>query len=1162
MRLSPFKSTVCADKVALSALFSYNNYKLCKFNHDSRFRYIISLNGGKVMLHLILGRAGSGKTRYVSCLLGDLIENGAQHMVLLVPEQFSFQTERGLINLFGAKKASNVDVLSFSRLSDSVYHEFGGMVKQRIDESGQSAVISLALDAVKDNLDVFGGNCENVQLISSMLEIANEMKRCCVEPETLGRAADLMEDCTLKKKSNEIALIISAYNAILEQSFLNPNDELTILCRAIAENKFFGGRIVFIDSFSGFTAQEMNIVEQIMTQSVDTYITLCTDNLDETQDGMGIFSIVRKTGRRLIETAKRNNVRVASPIRLTEPYRFENDALRIVEAGLWNPYAKPSEEPTDAVTICEAQNIFDECDWVASAAKRLMREDGLRCRDIAVISRSSGAYEAKIKAAFKKYGIPAFEDNRQPIDSQPLMILVRQAFEIINGGFASDDIMRYLKTGLAGFSVEQISVLENYVLMWKISGNRWTEEWKSHPDGFQQEYSDDVKERLSEINSIREKVIMPLKRFKSKCEDKSGEEIARAVFSLLEDINAGENLKKFAIELDESGETSLAVEQSRIWDMLMNILDQSAVILKDTVISPVRYAHLLDIMIGVQDIGSIPQGLDEIQFGSADRMRTSNPRAVFIVGANEGVFPLTPASGGVLTESDRKKLIGLGVEIAAPFEQQAIEEYFMAYCALSSAKERLYVSYSITDISGSPSDGSAIVSQLEKLLPNCRRVNTVTADETDLIEGEKPAFELMAEKWNDNSPLSASLRKYFENRKDYAGKIAGVKRAAETLPAKFGDEAKATMLFGENMYVSASRIEDYYKCRFEYFCKFGLNAKPRKTAELDPMQSGTIIHYVLEKMIKKYGGKGLTELGGNEAENCIKELLKEYLNEYMGGISDKASRFTYLFSRLSKTLFALISQLAKEFAQSSFEPADFELSIDRDGEIKPLTLLLPSGGEISVRGKIDRVDVMKRNDVTYVRVVDYKTGVKEFHLSDVMYGLNMQMLIYLICLWNNGKERYGNIIPAGVLYMPARRPMPSLDRNASEAEIVRKHEGALRMNGLVLDSEEVIRGMETSAKGIFIPVRENKDGMKGSLISLEQMGKLAQKIDGLLVEMGETLHRGDIAAEPVFGSGYDACEWCDYSAVCGHEDGGSVRKILKTDNDKVLKELEAGEDNE
>lgn len=1111
------------------------------------------------MLHLILGRSGSGKTQYIRTLLRDLAGKGTQGMILLVPEQFSFESERAMLQLLGPRDAARVEVLSFSRLVDAVFRVYGGANGARIDDGGRMLLMSLALEQAQDHLELYARHRESPALAAKLLDLAAECRQCAVTTETLRQAADKLPDSALRRKVRELSLILDTYYALVARSFLDDQEDLDRLNETLLAHPFFRGRIVAIDAFKSFTVQEQHILSRILSQADEVYLTLCADAFSDKQGGMGLFSPVQRTARRVAALAKRQNVPVAAPVVLGRQRRFSSEAIAYLEQNLFRPEAGPFPGETADILLCSAQDQASQCDFVARTAKRLLREEGLRCRDMAIIARDVEDYREEMTAALRRYDVPVFEDSRQPVDAQPLMVFVRAALEAAQG-FGMEPVLRCLKTGLTNFTLSEISEFENYLLEWNLSGERLLRPFTQHPEGFGQAFQEQDVQKLESLNCLRERAIRPLERLRAACWEADGAQISRAVYVFLEETDAAGHLRALAQGLSDGGEEALALEQGRIWELLMQMLSQCAAALEGHRMPLARFAQLFDAVLASQDIGAIPQGLDEIPLGSADRMRVSSPRVVFLIGANEGEFPRTPSASGVFSDAERRRLIEAGLEMTDPFDLQAVEERLLAYQSLCAARERLYVCHTRSDGEGGAQAGSVILSELQRLFPHCPHLDAEEEGPLACVEGAAPAFRLAASRWRREDAFSAALKGYFASRADYAGRLASVGRAAEKSPVHFEKPENARRLFGDRLYLSASRVEVYHKCRFQYFCRYGLDAQPRRAARLDPLSSGTVTHDVLERLLRAYSPCQLHEMGPERRAQEIKRLLFAYLEEKMGGAQEKPKRFAYQFNQLAVVLEEVVGRLCEEFLHCSFTPVDFELKIDRDGPVPPYSLSLPDGGTLQIKGSIDRVDRMERDGKAYLRVIDYKSGGKEFLLSDVLSGLNMQMLIYLMCLWQNGGERYGEVVPAGILYMPVKAAPAALGRGATQAEIDKARAKACRMSGMVLDHSLVIDGMEDDGKGVFIPARRDKDGgVKGTLITLTQLARLRKKMDDILTAMGESLHRGEIGATPSFGAGYDrVCDWCDYKSVCGFEPGAPVRPIERLTHEQALERLGEG----
>ncbi len=1110
------------------------------------------------VLHLILGCAGSGKTFQAQQLLYRLAEEGREKLMLLVPEQYSFESERSMLSLLGPEHAQRVSVTSFTRLTDLVFRQYGGIAGKRLDDGGRSILMSLALEELSDQLPLYRRHARTPELASLMLSISTEMKMCAQSPERLLEISAAVPDSTLREKTKEIALILSAYDALVARTYLDPLDDLTRLAKKLREEPFFSGYTVAVDSFKGFTAQEFDVLECILRQAGDVYVTLCADRIDDPENGMGLFSLVRKTAQRLIRIAKNNNIAVAAPEYLAGGVRFRDPALAALERSVFRPGRESYPEKTDAVTIYQARDCYDEAEFAALTIRRLVMEHGYRYRDFAIIVRSMESYHTCLPAALERWKVPAFLDRPRAIDAEPLMRLVLGAFRIVRGGFQSDDVLAWLKTGLAGFSQDEISELENYVFLWKISGRKWREEWTENPRGFLETFGDEEAEILARVNDIRKRITEPLAEFSEAVRDTDGDGIARAVYRLLERIGAAESLKHLYRRLKDCGQHELAGQQVRLWDMLMEILDQTALVLRERRMDPQRYADLLRQVIRAGDIASIPQGLDEVTVGVADRVRPHEPKVVFLLGAAQGEFPQTAVQGGVFSTEERRELIRLGLTLADTPEDEAVEERFLAYSSMCSPSERLYLSAPSAGLDGEAKSPSVILSEALSALPHLRRLNALFVPPQAFASAPDPAFELAARSWRQDSPMLASLREVLGEREGFGPRLEALERAGNRLPMRLESPVCIRDLMEGGQHVSASQIETYHLCRFQYFCRYGLGARERRPAEMNPLEYGSLMHYLLENTLKNEGSEKLAAMSGRGRKKLVAEYIEKYVEKKMGGKEGKSPRFNFLFDRLADSAQVVIGHIAAELTQSRFQPAEYELELRPGGKYHPLRIPLPDGSSVSVEGKIDRLDVLEKDGETYLRVIDYKTGGKDFKLSDVLSGLNMQMLLYLAAVIESAGAE-----PAGVLYMPASRPFVPARHSQSKEEIRREAEKRLRMTGLVLDDPEIITAMEEKAEGKYIPValKDGKPARRDNVVDRHEMGRLLGYIRKMAARMALTLREGDVAADPLKG-GRDACQYCPYFAICGHERDDGGRDLLQCGKAEALKRMEQEDDDE
>ena len=1113
------------------------------------------------MLRLVTGRIGCGKTTRIYEEIRKKTERGGE-VTLIVPEQYSFHTEKKMLELLGARGADRVSVVSFSFLAKNLLKKYGLNSKKALDDSTRAMLMSVALDETGDDLQVYSRHRYSPAVILQMLKTLKDFRQCSVTSDKIEETLPKLKPSLLKDKLGEILLIDRTYTALVEQNYFDDDCALDILCDVLDEHRDFDGKEVFVDGFRGFTAQEYAVLERIMRQSAETWVTLCFDKSD---DEFGVFAHTLRTRRKLIRCAQKSGTDIANPEQLTRDVGIDPE-LDTLEKGLYSGGAEKYDEETKKITLCSAEDFESECEFVACTIKRLIRTENVRCRDIAVISRSESNYSRQIRSALIKNGMPVFEDKRQPITSEPLVEFVRSAIEIGTSGFSTDALMRLAKTGLTDLTIDEISKVENYALMWQINGKKWLDEWTAHPNGLGEKMLEKDASELKEINDARIKLVAPLQKFRVKLKDFTSLEAAQAIYYLLIDMNVAENLKKFAIKLNERSQPELAAEQNRIWSLTMEMLDRIAESLEGVRLTPSRFRDLFDLLISTYSVGNLPQGLDEITIGSADRVKTSAPKIVFAVGMNDGVFPMVPNSDGIFSENERRELAEFELKTDDSFEEKMMEERFIAYNTLCSTSDRLYVTYLRKDINGAQISPSEIVTQIKKLFPKLTVIDTVDIDNIERIESVEGAFDIMAELTQKKDVLHSTLEKYFEDIPGYSDRLDALKRGVNKEEIKISDKEIATKLFGLNMYMSASRTEVYHKCPFEYFCKYGLNAQPRKTAELDPMQKGTAIHYILEKLISIYGSDGLCVMEKADRDKCVFDILDEYFKENLTAGEEMGERFDYLFRQLGLTVCEVVDRLVAEFANSDFVPVAFELSIDNDGEVDTYNIPLPDGGTLKLKGSVDRVDVAEQNGTSYVRVVDYKSGGKKFDLNEVFYGLNMQMLIYLFAIWKNGFRDYKNITPAGILYMPVNAPFVETERDEDEKTIEQKKLKGTKMNGMVLDDSRVINMMDNSGSGMFVPASIKKDGTNGgTLISIKQMELLMKRCEKILEKMAVDLHNGVIHVMPAHAvnsqSPYNnVCKYCDYKDVCHVDENTPTREIASPNHFESLQKLGGDED--
>lgn len=1098
------------------------------------------------MLRFIKGRAGSGKTHELRERLAKLSLAGDDKLVMIVPEQYSFETEKAMLRLCGAQHANQIRVYSFTRLAEAVFRKEGGAAGRRLSDGGRRILMSTALMECEDELEVYKKAAKSGRLTDLMLTAVNEMKMCGITPMQLSDTAQALTNSGLSEKVREIALIYGAFEALVAASYLDSRDDLTRLALALRDSDFFSGCTVAVDSFEGFTVQERAVLTEIMRKADSVTVSLCTDDLD--QDETGIFALVNRTCNNLTRDAKEYDIGVENEEPLTGGKRFENENLAVLEAHLFTDELPVDIEDHDGIEIYEARDVYDEAEYVAATICRLVEEKGYRYRDFSVICRSAEPYYAPLGVVLKKRGIPCFVSQPTRVDAEPIMRFVLGAFDTVMSNFATDNILEMLKTGLSGLSNEEISDLENYAFMWKISGAAWKEDFVRHPRGFGKELTDRDSEQLERLNQLRVRVIKPLVRFAKETADASGAEISQAVFKLLQGFDMEDALPQYCRALENAGEDTLAAKQLRVWDLLMGLLDQLHSILGERKTSRERYYRLLREVVSAEDVSDIPQTVDEVLFGTPEQVRQSSPKVAFLIGAAQGDFPLAPKSSGVFSDIERQELINeFNLPLGDTLEKKTIEERYLAYSVACAPSEMLFVSWPHT-VNGEDKEPSELVTGIEKIFSSIQRDKNLP-DEY-FANTREAAFSRMAARFTENSSEAAAFRKLFENDDEYSGRLQALQRAAGARADKINDISLAGKLFGENMQLSPTQIENYHRCAFGYFCRYGLKIEERRTAEVDLLQYGTIMHYLFEKVFRA-GSSEVRALSDDELLELVEKLIYEYAEENMGGYQMLSGREKYRLQRMTLLACRLIKHICRELAQSSFKPKYYELNLYDNPDYPPLKINDGRGGTVTVGGTIDRVDMVQLEDGReFVRVIDYKTGTKKFQLIDVLYGLNMQMLVYLAALIESGKQ-----LPAGILYMPAVETTVSAEYDDDDSTIKSKVDGQLKMKGVVLNDSEIINAMEAGAKGNFIPAKLNSDGslskVGSSVLKDKDLRIVIDYSKRLIATMANKLHDGLVMAEPNMKN-TNSCAHCPYNAVCGKEfDDRDVEKIKARDEEII-----------
>ncbi len=1106
------------------------------------------------MLHNICGRAKSGKTEYLLSLCHELIKQ-KKHTFLIVPEQGAVITERQIIERLGNRSNEYIEVINFKRLCNRVFRKTGGLTQSYVDSAHKLIIMSKVIEDARSLFLEFRGASENPDFAKKALSAISEFKSFGITPGLLEKGADKLseENPRLCAKLRDFSLLYAQYSYLLsEYGYCDSSDDLERLCSVLNDTKFFSGKTVIIDSFYGFTVPELNIIDKIVRDADDVYVSYLLD-----QDRSNLLFERGKKGYERICGFAKNHFVPFEDITLRFDGGYKSERLCVLEKNFAFEIAssEPSGEATKddgSVRIIECENQYDEVRLAAAAVNHLVTHCNAKFSDIAICARSIGDYYGILDTELSKNGIPFNFNIRYDLLTRPVIAYVLAAFEFIRS-YSKQSALRLIKTGLTLLSEREADLAECYIRTWNVQGRMFTEtEWLMNPDGYvsAQDMGERARETLETVENARIKLVTPLISFGE--DVKSAEcvnDISKAVVRLLSE-------SKYSQE-------NLCDDEIRYHNMIMDALDCMADVIGSEKITPKKYAALLEMILCEYDTGKIPGAIDEVSVSDAELHRAARTDYMIVLGVNDGIFPHTPSGDSIFSDKERITLSRLGLELSGITSDKVFDELFLAYKVISAPEKGLFLLYSQKSTSGDDAMPSSIISMCKSALGDVKTESTTDAIELLFSLCDNSLASMAA---RTNIPeLASALKEYLKSKG-----ISVISR--DDTRQNYLSKSMAEDIFGENMTLSPSRLDKFNYCSCSYFGTYTLGLRPEPVATLGAAESGNIIHKILELLIcelaeKKRNGEEITE---EYAVLREKELLSKYISELVGGEKAQknlSKRFKYLYGRLSGALDSCVSAMTRELINSDFIPTDFEMSIGGVGaDVQFASIPIPAkdgsqNGTLTINGKIDRTDVYVKNGKAYIKVVDYKTGNKKFSLSDVALGINLQMLLYLYSLTKNCGTRYGTdtAIPAGVLYTPIHRPSMNIELGES-SELNEKT--AFKTNGILIDDLEILTAMEKNLEGNFIPVKLKKDGSfysNSSVTSLETMGRMLSTAAEVASKLAYEMKSGKIMKNP-YKCDINSCAFCDLAPFCRYEQGEEGTRYAMTKYSQETFERTSGGD--
>ncbi len=1086
------------------------------------------------MLTFYLGKSKSGKKDKIFNIVLELASN-KKDVLLVVPEQFSFEAEKEMLERVDAKYTSFVSVFNFTSLSNEIKRIYGGNTAKTIDNSTRIMLIHKAIKNLSDELSFFKSKDNSSKALTAITNAMLEIKQQAITSKQLFDASLSLGDSALGMKISDLSKIIMAYESLLGETYIDPVDELTFAYNKIKDNGYFKNKHILFYGFSNFTGQQYKIIKQAICECDNSYFSLCTSG--DFDNEFSVFANVNSTYKKILRIASDNNVQTT--IEKVENSKYIYEELRDLEKLLSGEKIVPNK--SDAISMVVADTKYDELEYVASNIHKRVRTEGLRYRDFAVITRNISEYSNFARGIFKNADVPFFVDDKFSFSELPIASIIKSALKA-SRSFKTKEIYRYLKSGLTDLSVDEINKIDNYVYLWGIDSKDWLSDFTKNPYGLQERKKEDIELKLAELNELRKRIVLPLIPL-SKLKNASAEEFCRAIYVFLDAVNVSKNLTQYVNAVKSIGDENIEQYLISGWKVLNETLQNIHDCYKTDELSFKEFYDILTLCFNNISVSAIPQGLDQVNLISADRVVSLDTKHTFVLGLNYGKFPAEFKSNSLFNSREKGFLEGLNINFNDDYIANCIEENFIAYKAVTSATHSVCLLSCSSDYNGDQEQ-----SPLFKEVGECFNINKEYFPNRDnpylCIETPLQAINALVRS-GDFESLEKLLDRDDVNSDDKA-LISQILNADTSTLSKL-DPSLAKSIYGKELSVSPSKLEQFYKCPYAYLYKYGLKISERDKIDFKFMQRGTIAHYVLEKILLN----DFDQLDENDTSK-INALIHTYIDEYIastvGGNNLLDGEGNYLLKRIAAMLYDLVPYVVKELKLSKFKPIRFELKVGGDGEIAPITIK-EDDFTAKIGGVVDRVDFADINGQAYIRIVDYKTGEKNFKLSDILFGLNLQMLIYLCAICEDGK--LGNN-PAAVIYQPLNHIIFSgADKKSNNAE---------KTKGVVIEDTEIIKAMDPT--GMYMPVSFNKDGSlskSSSTLQLNEFKMVFKYVKKKFAEMCKRMVDGDISPIPCNpDSSHLTCTWCDYKKICGRTSDDYSVTVKSMSKSEFIENIERG----
>ncbi len=1189
-------------------------------------------------LQFIFGNSGSGKSYW---LYQRIIEESRKHpegsYLVIVPEQFTMQTQRELVRLHPDGGIMNIDILSFGRLAHRVFEEVGADRRSVLTETGKNLMLRKVAIREKERLQVLGSRMNRTGYISEVKSVLSELMQYEVSDFELQEMERFSENRPLlHAKLGDLRTLYRAFLAYQHDRFLKPEEIYDVLCQVAGSSKLLRRSVLAFDGFAGFTPAQLRVLEELLVCSPQVYMTVTIDARESafgSAQGHDLFAPSRKLVRAVCDAAERAGRRIegnhdvtvaggaaaksseekgpkgaaagsvsremgmagettgsilaemrmsedTAPGFLQEPVvlgrecrpRFAKDgALSHLEQNLFRPKRAVYLDVPEELSLHVSPTPSDEVHFAARTIARLVRQGNLRYRDIAVITGDLSSYNNYVRRIFPQYDIPAFVDETRRILLNPCLEFVRGALELATQDFSYESVFRFLRTGMSGIGTDRLDRLENYVLAAGIRRRKkWEQEWTYRPRGMSEE-------ELVGLNESRALVCEKLCEFAGRMRrrNRTLREYAECLYGLMDGCGLQQQLKDREQELLTQGLREEAREYAQIYGILIRLLDEAVDLLGEEKMEVREFTEILEAGLSEAKVGVIPPGIDQVQVGDIRRSRLSHVRVLFFLGLNDGWVPSHGDGGGIVSDMERELLKRTGIELAPTARENGYIQRFYLYQNLTKPQDRLYLSWCLGSSDGVVMRPSYLVSTIRRLFPKVRIIEEGEAGATlaQVTSKESGMAQLLRglQLARTGEPEGWWLELYGQYRKDpsYSGRVLELVQAAfaDGVPGKLSYYTTRD-LYGEVMTNSVTRLEQFASCAFAHFALYGLRLSERELFGVRPADLGILFHRSLELFSQRIArsGRDWAELTEQEQTALMERCVDEVTGSYGADGLHENARAEYTVRRLKRILCRAAWALHEQLVAGRFRPVGFEVSFDDAAELEAVNVRFAENGRMRLQGRIDRIDTVETEDTVYVKIVDYKSGMTQFDPVSLYYGLQLQLVVYLNAALELEQAQHPGkqVVPAGIFYYHLQDPVLEKEAGMDNAQARERLLKKLRPDGILNSDETVLRLLDGQLSGdsLVIPVGLKKDGQPkaySSVASGEQLDVLSRYVKQKLARTGEQMLRGEIAASPSSDGKYSACEYCQYSDVCGFDrklPGMHVRRLPALSKKEVWERME------